>query len=147
MHYGNPSPFSISMMISEDRRPTTSREPAPTNYTRVSIGDVGFIRRGQFHLLFSAGSPLGERQMGEDVPTTFEPLAVGKLAHCQPRIPGCLRTDTVKEVGAGLTTKLSTNSCVLSLRRLFTYIKIRRPGPWNVAPVSHLSSPGTVVQR
>ena len=116
-------------MISEDREPTTSREPAPTNYTRVSIGDVGFIRRGQFHLLFSAGSPLGERQLGEDVPTTFEPLVVGDPAHGQPRIPGCLRTDTVKEIGAGLGAALPTALCVLSLTALFAYLKIRPPGP------------------
>jgi hypothetical protein len=51
--------------------------------------------------LFSAGSPLGERRLGEDVPTTFEELTVGTLVRDQPRIPGCLRTDTVREVGAG----------------------------------------------
>ena len=77
----------------------TSREPAPTSrYTRISIGDVGFIRRGQFHLLFSAGSPLGERERGVDVPTTFQPLDVEIPESIQPRQPGCLRTNTVQEV-------------------------------------------------
>jgi len=36
-------------------KPTISREPAPArSYTRINIGDVGFIHRGQFHLLDSA---------------------------------------------------------------------------------------------
>ena len=69
---------------------------------RINVGDVGFIRYGQFNLLFSAGSPLGERRLGEDVPITFEELPVGTLIPRQPRIPGCLHTDTVREVGAGL---------------------------------------------
>ena len=79
----------------------TSREPAPTSrYTRIRIGDVGFIRRGQFHLLFSAGSPLGERERGVDVPATFKPLDVGIPESIQPRPPGCLRTSNVREVEA-----------------------------------------------
>lgn|ERR1700753_487605 len=87
---------------------TNFREPAPTNYTRVRIGDVGFIRRGQFHLLFSAGSPLGERRLGIDVPDTFEELKVGSPAFSQPRLPTCLRTDTVRELGVGLGAAVST---------------------------------------
>ena len=129
-------------MTSED---TTCREPAPTDYTRINIGDVGFICRGQFHLLFSAGSPLGERRR-EDVTTTFEPLTVGNLVRGQPRLPGCLRTDTIREVGAGLGAALSTTLCVLSLRLFFTYLKMCHPGPWNPAPVSHLNSLGTVAR-
>ena len=85
-------------------------EPAPTEDTRIGIGDVGFIRRGQFHLLFSAGSQLGERQLGDDVPRTFEPLTVGRTTFGQPRLPGCLRTDTVREVGAGLGASVSTGA-------------------------------------
>ncbi|KAF9649129.1 hypothetical protein BDM02DRAFT_1963423 [Thelephora ganbajun] len=78
-------------------------EPAPTfNCTRINIGDVGFIRRGQFHLLFSAGSPLGVRQLGVDVPITFEQLNVGPLVSSQPRLPGCLRTPTVRPIGPDL---------------------------------------------
>ena len=96
-------------------KPTISREPAPTNYTRVTVGDVGFIRRGRFHLLFSAGSPLGERRRGEDVPTTFEELTVGTPVRDQPRFPSCLCTNTVREVGAGLGAAVSTTLCVLSL--------------------------------
>ena len=77
----------------------TSREPAPTNDTRVNIGDVGFIRNGRFHLLFSAGCPLGERELGVHVPITFEELTIGTPVFGQPRLPGCLRTETVREVG------------------------------------------------
>jgi hypothetical protein len=57
--------------------------------------------------MFSAGSPLGERRRGEDVPMTFEPLKVGDLVRGKPRIPGCLRTDTVPEVGTGLGAAMS----------------------------------------
>ena len=74
--------------------------------------------------MFSAGSPLGERQRGEDVPATFEPLIVGNLARGQPRLPGCLRTDTVREVGAGLGAALSTTMYVLSLRLPFAYLNV-----------------------
>ncbi|KAF9649107.1 hypothetical protein BDM02DRAFT_3095227 [Thelephora ganbajun] len=83
--------------------PTTSREPAPTsNYTRINIGDVGFIRRGQFHLIFSAGIPLGLRQPGVDVPITFEELDVGPLTSSEPRPSGCLRTPSVRPIGGDL---------------------------------------------
>jgi len=79
------------------------REPAPaSSYTRVNIGDVGFLRYGKFYLLFSAGSPLGNRRLGEDVPATFEQLDVGTPALLEPRPPGCLHTSTIREVGAGL---------------------------------------------
>jgi hypothetical protein len=60
---------------------------------------VGYIRTGCFHLLFSAGCPLGERQLGVDVPLTFEQLDVGPIfKDRQPRSPGCLPTKNV-EVG------------------------------------------------
>ncbi|KAF9789571.1 hypothetical protein BJ322DRAFT_1043018 [Thelephora terrestris] len=74
-------------------------EPSPTSrYTRISVGDVGFIRRGQFHFLFSAGTPLEERTRGEDVPATFEPLDVEATESRPPRQPGCLRTSTVRQI-------------------------------------------------
>jgi len=79
------------------------REPAPaSNYTRVNIGDVGFLRYGKFFLLFSAGSPLGNRRLGEDVPATFEQLDVGNSAFPESRPPGCLHTSTIREVGSAL---------------------------------------------
>ena len=106
-------------MIFGDLKLATSREPAPTrSYARISIGDVGFIRRGQFHLLFSAGSPLGERELGEDVPATFEELNVGVPEPVQPQVPGCLRTDVVRETGFGISATVSTILYVLPLRLL-----------------------------
>ena len=85
----------------------TRREPAPLNYfRRIQLGDVGYVRRGCFHLLFSAGVPLGERRLGVDVPPTFEPLAVGPIITPQPRLPGCLSTNTVRETGVGLRASI-----------------------------------------
>ena len=80
-----------------------------------SVGDVGFIRRGQFHLLFSAGSELGGRRPGHDVPSTFEKLDVGTLESGQPRPPGCLHTPTVQQIGTSFDATGPSNSCVLSL--------------------------------
>ena len=100
------------------------REPSPTiKYPRISIGDVGFIRRGKFHLLFSAGSPLGDRQLGDDVPITFEPLDVGTPDFSQPRQPGCLRTSAVRQVGVGLGVATSANLYVVSPRVPSTVLK------------------------
>jgi len=98
----------------------TSRQPAPTrSYPCISIGDVGFIRRGQFHLLFSAGSTLGDRQLGVDVPSTFEQLNVGPPVSGQPRRPACLHTPTVRQIGATLDPTESTTPCVPSLIPFF----------------------------
>lgn len=74
-----------------------SREPSPAanRHTSIKIGDVGFIHRGRFNLLFSAGSPLGTRKRGRDVPATFKPLNVGKIESGPVRPPGCLRTNGV----------------------------------------------------
>ena len=111
--------------MSEDLNLATSREPAPThNYTRISIGDVGFIRRGQFHLLFSAGCPLGDRQLGDDVPDTFEELSIGTPVFGQPRLPVCLRTDTVREVGAGLGATVPTTLYVLTIMQFSICLRI-----------------------
>jgi len=60
---------------------------------------VGYIREGRFHLLFSAGIPLGSRELGVDVPHSFEPLNVGHIIHGEVRPPGYLRTSTVREIG------------------------------------------------
>ena len=102
-------------MVFKDSETATPRQPAPVNYTCISIGDVGFIRKGRFHLLFSAGSPLGERVLGEDVPTTFEELNVGKLVQDEPRQAGCLFTTTVQRRGAGLDVTTPTALYVLPL--------------------------------
>ena len=81
----------------------TTREPAPAeDFKRIQLGDVGYVRRGRFHLLFSAGCPLGERQLGVDVPLTFKPLDVGPVDRTQPRLSGCLSTITVQGSGADI---------------------------------------------
>lgn len=59
---------------------------------------MGFIRDGQFHLLFSAASPLGQRRLGIDVPLTFQQLDVGDPVSDE-REPGCLHTPTVRQIG------------------------------------------------
>ena len=69
------------------------REPAPLSYfTRVQPGDVGYIRTGCFHLLFSAGRPLG----GVDVPPTFKQLEVGEIVERAPLAAGYLCTSGVQ---------------------------------------------------
>ena len=84
-----------------------AREPAPLNYfKRIQLGDVGYVRRGCFHLLFSAGEPLGERRLGVDVPLSFQPLTVGPIVNTQPRLPGCLSTNTIRESGASLEASI-----------------------------------------
>ena len=116
MPCGNASfPRSVRAM-SENLKSCIPREPAPTNGVRTSIGDVGFIRNGHFHLLFSAARPLGERQRGVDVPLTFEELTIGTPVFSQPRMPGCLCTDAVRRVGAGLGATVPVVGYVLSIR-------------------------------
>ena len=51
-------------------------------------------------MLFSAGRPLGERELGVGVPRTFEQLDVGQTFTTQPRSPGYLSTNTVREIPA-----------------------------------------------
>ena len=92
----------------DDKR---SREPAPNhNYKRAKLGDVGYIRCGRFHLLFSAGCPLGSRQLGIDVPSTFEPLDIGPITFGEPRPPGCLDTGTNEETEAKTGASVSRNA-------------------------------------
>ena len=68
------------------------------SYKRVRPGDVGYTRRGRSHLLFSAGLPLGSRELGVDVSTTFESLDVGSVISDQTRPPGYLRTESVQQI-------------------------------------------------
>ena len=85
-----------------------TREPDPQLYKRVRLGDVGYTRKGRFILLFSAGEPLGSRELGVDVPATFEPLDVGLVVRGVPRMPGSLCTGTVRELGAGVDDSTMT---------------------------------------
>ena len=59
---------------------------------------MGYIRRGCFNLLFSAGFPLGERELGVDVPRTFKQLVVGPILNTEPRSPGCLSAGAIREI-------------------------------------------------
>ena len=45
--------------------------------------------------MFSAGSPLGERGLGVDVPKTFQQLTVGSPHRSEPRLPGFFLTPTI----------------------------------------------------
>ena len=80
----------------------TTREPSPlSSFKSIQIGDVGYIRTGCFHPLFSAGCPLGERKLGTDVPQTFKQLQVGVIVERAPLAPGCLCTDGVRATQVG----------------------------------------------
>ena len=114
----------------------TTREPAPLEYfARVQLGDVGYVRRGCFHLLFSAGCPLGERQLGVDVPLTFEQLTVGRTIKPQPRLPGYLSTNTVQETGAGLGASICAVPCVHPV----AYVSLSNPYPRMLEPGFNIS--------
>ena len=89
------------------------REPSPIySYKRVRPGDVGYTRRGRFHLLFSAGIPLGSREPGIDVPQTFEPLDIGPIISANDRPPGYLRTNTVRQIGVDVGGSVAVTWCV-----------------------------------
>ena len=109
-----------------------SRDPTPpeTN-ARINVGDVGFIRRGKFHLLFSAGFPLKDRQLGDDVPSTFEPLNVDvkTLDFGLPREPDCLHTDSVRQFGVGAGASASSSLCAISFRISSSILKYVPPRP------------------
>ena len=92
------------------RKDTIIRLKLTRGTTTAGLGDVGYIRRGRFHLLFSAGCPLGSRQPGIDVPDTFEPLEIGHPIRSQPLLPGCLCTNTVKGTGTNLSASVSATS-------------------------------------
>ncbi|KII92236.1 hypothetical protein PLICRDRAFT_465825 [Plicaturopsis crispa FD-325 SS-3] len=89
-------------------------EPSPIRacYDRVLIGDVGYIRRGQFNLLFHATDPLGTRVLGQDVPDGYEPLDYGLALPSQPRLPRPLCTRSVVNRGASFGVGTSVASVV-----------------------------------
>ena len=85
------------LLLEPTRTHATTREPTPRPHVqKVQIGDVAFIREGCLYLLFSAGCPLGERQLGVDVPSTFKQLDIGEIDQCDPLEAGCLCTDGVQ---------------------------------------------------
>ena len=98
----------------------TAREPAPAiSLKPTQVGDVGYIHKGHSHLLSSVGCPSGERQLGVDVPLTCEPLSIGLIVYSQPRLPGCLSVNSVRETGADLRTSACPVSCVHSVPFVF----------------------------
>ena len=118
------------------------REPAPLSYfNRIQLGDVGYVRRGCFHLLFSAGCPLGERQMGVDVPRTFKRLDVGPVFSTQPRLPGYLSTNTVRKTRAPLRVSMDPDPYARSVALPFPpEPQTRVPECWNPVPPFHSNS-------
>ena len=94
---------------------------------------MGFIRWGRFNLLFSAGSPLGDRKRGVNVPDKFEQLEVGTPQPAQPRDPGCVEAKTHREVGASLDVTVPITQCVPSLELPPLFSSRRDPGPCNLA--------------
>jgi len=134
-------PQSLQAQSNIDRR-----EPGPIySYRRVRPGDVGYTRRGRFHLLFSAGVPLGSRKLGTDVPSTFEPLDIGPIISGEIRSPGYLRTDTVREIGVDVGGSVAIAWCVCACfclagnRRLIEHSNIQVP--WSPAQGWPLNSP------
>ena len=59
---------------------------------------MGYVRRGCFHLLFSAGCSAEGKELGVDVPRTFKQLDVGRTFTIEPQPPGYLSTNTVLEI-------------------------------------------------
>jgi len=95
------------------RSDTDCREPGPIpSHRRVRPGDVGYINEGAFHLLFSAGIPLGSRVPGTDVPLTFEPLDLGPIILGGVRPKGSLHTDTVRQIEADVGGSVAVAPCV-----------------------------------
>jgi len=111
------------------------REPAPpTDVERIQPGDVGYILKGCFHLLFSAGRPLGGRELGVHVPRTFEKLHVGPIFNTQPRSPGYLSTDTIEEIS------------VHARAPMYPYVHSIAPIPSNTSDVrSRMLEPGSSI--
>ena len=76
---------------------------------------MGFIRRGQFHLLFSA-SRSREKQLEREVPGSFVEIQPDftETTPGKSREPGCLRTDIVREFGAKIGVSVSAAMYVRS---------------------------------
>ena len=108
------TPFGWCLFVDRRNQSDISRrEPSPIySYRRVRPGDVGYTRRGRFHLLFSAGIPLGSRELGTDVPLTFVPLDIGPIISGEVRDPGYLRTNTVRQIGVDVGGSVAVAWCV-----------------------------------
>ena len=108
------------------------RNPSPADgCPPVKIGDVGLICEGRFELLFSAGSPLGERQPGVDIPDGFKELCVGTPVTHTPWRAGCLRSKTILKLGKPSDTEKFTTLCAPPVKQSshrFKRFPYRLPG-------------------
>ena len=84
---------------------TLYRQPAPLDYyDKVNIGDVGYIKEGQFHLLFNTGPQKDdERVIGQDVPEGFCPIEHLKGFPKEPRRPGAISTGSIKKLDGSVS--------------------------------------------
>ena len=117
--------------------PAICREPSPIveQYPCISIGDVGFLRNGQFHLLFSAARPLDDREEGVHVPQGFQQLILKKPPVPRDRLPPqSFDSTTIRKFEVNLGGTASADKCVPSLGSPSTHFK-------NVPP--RLSKPST----
>ena len=98
----------------------SAREPSPIrgSFERVKVGDVGYVRKGRFHLLFSAGREPGNMGPGANTPRTFEPLTIGKTIYNQSRPPGYLYPGVAEETRPGPAESVDTNPCALSVKSI-----------------------------
>ena len=129
----------LPRMISENLGSCNLKGTLPhrRRHSCISIGDVGYIRNGRFHLLFSAARPLGDRKEGIDVPVGFEELTMRPPVFSLPRKPSCIRTEAVRRIGAYLGVTTSTIMYVPSLRRSITHSEGLSPRPLD--PGAHFS--------
>lgn len=145
---------TFSSQSLQDPSDIDPREPGPIySYRRVKPGDVGYTRRGRFHLLFSAGIPLGSRGLGTDVPLTFEPLDIGPIVSGEVRPPGYLRTNTVREIGADLGGSVTVAWCVpicfrpASSRQLIEHSSPVEPGARVAFALTHKQGAALITQH
>jgi hypothetical protein len=89
-------------------------EPSPGEQNRpVEVGDVGFIREGQFHRLFNALLPADhESHQRFGVPENYEPLCPAVTDHINRRIltPNTFHTRGVTVISGGLEVLAETYS-------------------------------------
>lgn len=105
----------VDIFTTHRRRPARAdvncREPSPTGDECVKLGDVGYIREGGFHLLFSAGIPLGDRVLGTHVPHSFKQLDIGPIWR-RYREGGCLYSVGVKGIRADVEGSVAVTQYV-----------------------------------
>lgn len=141
LNHGDALWFVVRFYLVYPIRMHTTRDPAPLHdFKRIQTGDVGYIRRGCFHLLFSAGFPLGERRLGVDVPRTFKQLVIGPVSNTQPRLPGYLSTNTVRKTRTPLRVSMIPDPYVRFVAPIPPEPQVCTPGCWNPVQSSRSGS-------